>query len=228
MITSHNATYRDQSARSGNRNCFRQAVFRYCDTMAFKWQSLLRRLGGNDDSMPAVSLVLLEREWQPISDETLLEYAHTVYRAAKPKGGIEILNKRTPESRVLRVENFFFAFHQAQHRYTGPPPGRAEAVQQAWGEHSCWSSLDWFFPDLADRDKPGARRLLLPLVELLWSSRTAGLFFPDCGVTAPAMGGFSDSILWTARNGVALHELIAPPASAQSAEKQQIEHLPPR
>jgi len=80
--------------------------------MAFGWHSLLGRLRRSRDLTRIVSFVLLESEFEPLSDDALLERAHSAYEGAKPLGGIELLKGRTADSRVLRVENFFFAFHQ--------------------------------------------------------------------------------------------------------------------
>ena len=176
--------------------------------MAFRWSSLFERLRMPGGPKPNVSFVLLETEYQPLSDDILIQHAQTAYETAKPNGGIELLDSRTPASRVLRVENFFFAFHQAQQRYTGPPPGSTEVVRKAWSDHTCWTSLDWAGSELAEKDKPGARRIFVPLVSLLWRSNIAGLFFPDRGLTIPNVGEFPESIRWARRNGIPVQELF--------------------
>ncbi|HWB33502.1 MAG TPA: hypothetical protein VG714_10030 [Acidobacteriaceae bacterium] len=186
--------------------------------MAFGWNSLLGRLRGSRDLTQIVSFVFLESAFERLSDDALLERAHTAYGRAKPKGGIELLKNRTADSRVLRMENFFFAFHQAQQRYSRPPFESPEAIDQAWNNHVCWSGFDWAAPKLEEKDKPGARQLMLPLVGLLWSANTTGLFFPDRGLTIPNVGDLPESIRWAGRNGIPVQELFPPQVTSTPAK----------
>ena len=192
-----------------NRVPIEDAIF---TDMAFGWRSLLGRLSRSRKDTPAVSFVLLESRFQPLSDDFLLERASSAYESAKPSR-VELLEDRTAASRVLRIENFYFAFHQAQQQYSRPPFESIEVIGRAWNDHVCWSSLDWASPTLEEKDKPGARRIMVRLVELLWSAKTTGLLFPDHGVTIPNMGTLDESIRWARRNGVPLHELFPPVTS---------------
>ncbi|MBB5344420.1 hypothetical protein [Tunturibacter empetritectus] len=176
--------------------------------MAFGWRSLLGRLSGSRGDTPAVSFVLLESKFEPLPDYLLLDRAKSAYEKAQPKGGIELLEDRTDASRVLRVENFFFAFHQAQRQYSRPSFKNPEVIDQAWSNHVCWSSFDWASPALKEKDKQGARKLMLPLVDLLWTPNTTGLFFPDHGLTIPSMGDLNESMRWADRNGIPVQELF--------------------
>lgn len=186
--------------------------------MAFGWRSLLDRLSGSRGNTPAVSFVLLESRFEPLPDDLLLDRAKSAYESAKPSG-VEVLTDRTATSRVLRVENFYFAIHQAQQQYSRPSFETIEVIRQAWNSHVCWSSLDWASPALEEKDKQGARKIMLRLVELLWSANTTGLFFPDHGLTIPNMGTLGESIRWARRNGVPVHELFPPVISPKPPEK---------
>ena len=184
--------------------------------MAFGWRSLLGKLSGSRGNTPAVSFVLLESRFEPLPDDLLLDRAQSAYDSAKPSG-VEVLADRTDASRVVRVENFYFAFHQAQQPYSRPPFESTEVIRQAWNSHVCWSSLDWASPALEEKDKQGARKIMLRLVELLWSANTTGLFFPDRGLTIPNMGTLGESIRWARRNGVPVHELFPPVTSPKTS-----------
>lgn len=178
--------------------------------LALKWNSLIERIRGPQSPHSSVSFVFLESGWKPLTDEALLERAQAAYRAAAPKGGISILEKRTASSRVIKMESFFFAYHQARQTYARPLSEAPENIQQAWNNHVSWSSIDWIRPELEEKDKAAARKLLLPLVAYLWGSHVTGLFFPDHGLTVPNLGTLADSIRWSRKNGVPVQELFPP------------------
>lgn len=172
-------------------------------------RSLLGRLIGSRDKPPPVSFVLLKSRFEPLPDDLLLKHAKSAYGGAKPSR-LELLEDRSAASRVLRLENFYFAFHQAQQQYSRPSFENIEVIEEAWTGHVCWSSLDWVSPSLEEKDKPAARKLLLNLVAFLWTDDTTGLFLPDHGMTIPNVGGLGESLRWAGRNNLPLHEVFPP------------------
>ena len=172
--------------------------------MSFSWREIFGRRGDR----PPVGFVFLQREWQPLSDDSLLQKANAAYGKALPANGVQLLAGRTTSSRILRVENLFIAFHQVNQRYRVSAPDGSAAERMAWDDHTCWSALDLSAPKPKEEDKPQARLTLLYLTNFVWNENITGLYIPERAVTVPNLGSVVESFRWASRNGTDLKGLF--------------------
>lgn len=169
------------------------------------FEGLLRRLneprGLASESWP--SLVLLLKEFQPLSDERLLQLADKCYGMSSPNGRISPeLVSNTSVGRVLRVQFFFIHIPEARQRYKISGKEESEVRQRTWDEHTAWRSVD--FPK-QKASNPAKRseeyKLIFHLATQLWDEDCLALYVPEHGITIPNLGGWKESLIWAGKNG---------------------------
>jgi len=154
-------------------------------------------------------LVLLMKEYQPPSDDHLLQLADKCYGMNSPGGRIspEIVSN-TSAGRILRVQFFFIHVSEGRGQYEVPGKETSEVRQRPWDEHEAWRSVD--FPK-QKASNPAKRaeeyKLIFFLITELWDDNCLAVHVPEEGETIPNLGGWKESLMWAGKNGSNLNFL---------------------
>jgi hypothetical protein len=182
-------------------------------------KQFLRRFTKPDKTEEAwPSLVLLLKEYRPLSDEQLLQLADKCYGMRSPEGRIspEIVSN-TKVGRVLRVQFFFLHIPEENARYEVEGRETSEIRQRPWDEHTAWRSVD--FPKQKGSNpakRPEEYMLIFVLITQLWDENCLALYVPEHGITVPNLGGWKESLIWAGKNGSNLDFLKTTSSPAKS------------